>query len=352
VAVCPSCGVPLDSTIRFCPACGTRISSEDAIQKDPSPAPPGDVVPAPPEDIVPVPVDAAPPPPVDIAPPPVAVGSTASKSSNSTALILGGVAAVAALTAVAVVLVSGVLGGGDNGLSASLTPNSLFPNVATTEDDTVWEAEEYVEDVEEAVEEVAEALPDPVPEQGEVLEVPGTVAPPQTIPNPVVVPAPPQIFTPPVIRAVSATAVRSASTDACGNPTFYNPFQIADGNRETAWMAPGNAIGESVIFDLVEPSRVYQVGLIPGYDKIDPCVGSDRFFDLRRITSVRWTFDNGFQTLQDLRPRRELQTIDLGAGVVTSRVILTVLSTTPPGLERLDHTPISEVIIRRSGLRL
>lgn len=337
---------------QHCPVCGNPVTADVSNQQAPPPvdaaaSTPGAVAPPPPANAAPPPpVDAAPPPPVEAAPsprvepaplPPVRGATVPRATGNRNAVVAAVVVASAALAALGVVVLTGGNDADSEQSGAETTEASPEVPMTTVPAEVVIDEEIAVEDAFE--EDVFDAV--------EEIVIPETVRPPQTIPDPGVLPEPPAIFTPPVISSVSATAVRSSSTDACGNPTFYDPFQIADGRRDTAWMAPGNAIGQSVIFDLVQPSRVYEVGLIPGYDKIDPCASdSDRFFDLRRITSVRWTFDNGFEVVQQTRPSRELQTLSLGEGVVTSRVIMTVTGTLPPGLERLDHTPISEVVIR------
>ena len=85
---------------------------------------------------------------------------------------------------------------------------------------------------------------------------------------------------------------------------------------------------------------------MPGYDKFDPCTDSDRFFELRRIVAVRWTFDDGTVVDQQLdadSPR--MQYAQVPGGVVASSVVLEILETTEPGVAILDNTPISEVSI-------
>jgi hypothetical protein len=87
------------------------------------------------------------------------------------------------------------------------------------------------------------------------------------------------------------------------------------------------------------------VGLIPGYDKLDPCTQTDRFYELRRVTLVRWTFDDGTSIDQTLSPDPMLQILDLPRPVVSSQVTMTILDTLEPGNERLNHTPVSEVAV-------
>ena len=58
-------------------------------------------------------------------------------------------------------------------------------------------------------------------------------------------------------------------------------------------MAPGDGTGASIEVTLNVAAPVAEVGLIPGYDKFDPCTKVDRFFELRRVRRVRWEFDGG-----------------------------------------------------------
>ena len=88
-----------------------------------------------------------------------------------------------------------------------------------------------------------------------------------------------------------------------------------------------------------------EIGLLPGYDKFDPCSGRDRFDDLRRITAVRWTFDDGSYVEQIVDPTPAVVTVRLNRAVVTSSITMTVLSTTEPGVPELDHTAVSEVVV-------
>jgi hypothetical protein len=63
------------------------------------------------------------------------------------------------------------------------------------------------------------------------------------------------------------------------------------------------------------------------------------------VTAVRWTFDGGTSIDQELNPTRAQQTTSVGLPIVASRITMTILSTTEPGIERLDQTPVSEVFV-------
>jgi hypothetical protein len=149
----------------------------------------------------------------------------------------------------------------------------------------------------------------------------------------------------PTVTAAVASDVRANSQDACGNPTFYEPALAVDGTDDTAWMVDGDGTGESIRLSLAGLSVVTRLGVVPGYNKFDPCTGSERFNELRRITAVRWTFDDGSTIDQTLQPVPEMQEIRLPRAAVTASVTMTVLATTGPGTASLDNTAVSEISI-------
>jgi hypothetical protein len=101
----------------------------------------------------------------------------------------------------------------------------------------------------------------------------------------------------------------------------------------------GDGTGQSLQFTFPSPTHLTQVGLIPGYDKIDNCTAADRFAQMRKVTGVRWTFADGSTVDQKLTADRSMQLTPVN--VVTATVTMEILGTTPPG--GLDFTPISEV---------
>ncbi len=156
-------------------------------------------------------------------------------------------------------------------------------------------------------------------------------------------------LTPPRIVAAAPSSTRPNGTDGCDPPnvTTYSAAQLFDRFTDTAWMTVGSGVGSTILFTLDSPSQVTVVGLIAGYDKVDPCRGFDRFFDLRRIVLVRWTFDDGTSVDQLFDPNvRTMQYVTLPTVATTRFVGLTILETTAPGNGDLDYAPISEVEIR------
>jgi len=148
------------------------------------------------------------------------------------------------------------------------------------------------------------------------------------------------------IASVSATTTRPDSTDACNQAINYAATNLVDGNPSTAWMAGGDGTGASITLRFGATKDINFVGMIPGYAKVDPCTGNDRFAELRRIQRVRWTFSNGTSIEQLLdAENRAMQFAVIPGGVKASSVRLTILETLAPGSPVLNHTPISDVVV-------
>jgi hypothetical protein len=168
-----------------------------------------------------------------------------------------------------------------------------------------------------------------------------TPAPTTTVPTT----TPGATTVPPAPAPVQATVVASAGTgpaqNGCGQSTSYDASNVLDGNKATAWRTQGDGTGQSLQFTLARPTHLTQVGLIPGYDKIDDCTHADRFAQMRKITGVTWTFANGSSVKQTFTGDRQLQAMNVD--VVTATVTLEITGTTPPN--GLDYSPISEVAL-------
>ena len=85
------------------------------------------------------------------------------------------------------------------------------------------------------------------------------------------------------------------------------------------------------------------VGLVPGYAKVDPTDGTDRFTQNHTVTGVTWYFDDASSTEQLIPdPQPTFDMLRLEEPVVTSQVVLQIAATGNPGAER-PFTPVSEV---------
>ncbi len=152
-------------------------------------------------------------------------------------------------------------------------------------------------------------------------------------------PAPTQLT--PVGLAASSTA--PDGTDAGGNIVSYAVSNTVDGDPTTAWRTPGDGVGETITFQFAEgPVVITEVGLIPGYAKIDPIDGTDRFTENRRIRSVEWAFDGAITQGQAFSEGRNVQFTQI-ASVSTNSITLTIMETTSGPR---DFTPVSEIVVR------
>ena len=132
-------------------------------------------------------------------------------------------------------------------------------------------------------------------------------------------------------------------SDGCGGVISFGPENLVDGNPATAWRLPGGGVGETVVVRFDGSFPISEVGLVPGWAQIEPCDGTSRFEQNRRIETVRWTV--GEQTLvQELDPDRpELQTVTLEQPVQSPQVTLEILATTADNGS--DYTAISDIRI-------
>ena len=161
-----------------------------------------------------------------------------------------------------------------------------------------------------------------------------TTIPPTTIPP-----------TPTDLRPVGLSASSTApdGNDAGGNLVSYAAGNTVDGDPATAWRTPGDGVGETITFQFAEgPVVITEVGLIPGYAKIDPVDGTDRFTENRRIRSVEWAFDGAVTQGQAFSEDRNVQFTQI-ASVPTNSITLTIRETTDGAR---DFTPISEIVVR------
>lgn len=147
-----------------------------------------------------------------------------------------------------------------------------------------------------------------------------------------------------VVGPVAAVSVEASDTeadkpDSCGRPVNYGVANLVDGTSSTAWRAPGDGVGAKIVLRLAGPTHLTQLGLVPGYAKVDQCSNLDRFTQLRRVTSVVWRFDGEVVLPQAFKDRPELQTMVVD--VVTTTIEIEITGTTPN--PRLDAVAISEV---------
>ncbi|GAA2015223.1 hypothetical protein GCM10009818_29850 [Nakamurella flavida] len=154
----------------------------------------------------------------------------------------------------------------------------------------------------------------------------------------------------PVPVSGQATCEAPPGVDAAGAAQTYEVGRAFDGALDTAWRCAGDASGQTVTFDLGQPVLLTSVGLVPGYDKIDPVDGADRFAQGRTVVRARWVFDDGSTLEVAPNGARGMQTTPVQ--VTTQTVQLQILETRPgttvtdnAGVEwgAVDATAVSEV---------
>lgn len=141
------------------------------------------------------------------------------------------------------------------------------------------------------------------------------------------------------IAAVSATSSAEDSLDDSGAVTTFVAQNMLDANPLTAWRTAGDATGQQITVTFPVPIMVTSVGLLPGYAKVDPVSGEDRFFQNRRIVAVRWTAADGSYLDQTFAESPEMQR--LSGSVITPTLTVQILRTSAPG-DR-DFTAISDL---------
>ena len=167
-------------------------------------------------------------------------------------------------------------------------------------------------------------------------------------PSPSPPPPPTTVPIPAPLVPLSATAdcVAPPAVDSAGATVTYEPERLFDGDPVTAWRCPGSAVGTQLTFAFGDTMTVTSLALVPGYDKIDPLDGIDRFTENRTVTAVVWRLDDGSSYRQEIpSPGRSLAEFALPSPVDTSSVTLEIAATGNDGARR-DYTPISEVRIQ------
>ena len=160
--------------------------------------------------------------------------------------------------------------------------------------------------------------------------------------------APPAVGSPLWPTSVTATCQASDGEDSAGNTITYDPENTVDGRPDTAWRCDGSAVGARLVLEFDRPVTVTSVGLVPGYAKVDPKSGDDRFTQNRTVTAATWLFDDGTTHLQQIdSPQPVMTSSNLTSAVSTTRVVLQVTGTGNPTAER-DFTAVSDVLVSGS----
>lgn len=154
----------------------------------------------------------------------------------------------------------------------------------------------------------------------------------------------------PVPTGATADCSAPDGVDAANVTQSYEPAKAFDGRTETAWRCSGDAAGKTLVITFAAPVQLTSVGLIPGYDKIDPTDTSDRFVQSRKVLRVRWTFDDGTTVESNPNGQRGMHTNPVSVRTGTVRMTIeqtmpgsTIINNKGESLAPLDTTAVSEI---------
>ncbi|PDW02304.1 serine/threonine protein kinase [Candidatus Viridilinea mediisalina] len=152
---------------------------------------------------------------------------------------------------------------------------------------------------------------------------------------------------------ITASDYAPSGVDAAGNITSFEPQNAVDGQTDTAWRVAGDGIDEYLLLEFDPPIKVHEVQIIPGYAKIDPYDGTDRFYQNRRVRYgwIILTEDDWFPFEFEDAPT--YQAVVIPEPIVTDFVVILIDETYPhpSGPAGRDFTPISEVAVWGQALR-
>lgn len=140
---------------------------------------------------------------------------------------------------------------------------------------------------------------------------------------------------------ITASSTAPDGIDSAGRTVSYAVENLTDGDKSTAWRAPGTAIGESIELEFDQPCRVSTIKLLNGYHKVDSADKADRWKQNRRLSLVEIRAGESVVTADLDAGSRRWQSVRLDAPNV-SRVTLLILGSRPSTPER-DYTAVSEI---------
>ncbi|WP_129677984.1 hypothetical protein [Candidatus Chloroploca sp. Khr17] len=143
---------------------------------------------------------------------------------------------------------------------------------------------------------------------------------------------------------IQASGTAPDGRDSSGNVITYVAENMLDGLPDTTWRVAGTGVNTSIVIEFAAPVRLSEISLLPGYAKIDPVDGTDRFQQNRRIRSVRFEFSDSTSVEASYEDRPNLQPISVN-NIVTTSVRIVIIETTEPETNApRDFAAISELV--------
>ncbi|NTV64770.1 MAG: hypothetical protein HGA65_14745 [Oscillochloris sp.] len=143
---------------------------------------------------------------------------------------------------------------------------------------------------------------------------------------------------------ITASSSAPNSKDTQGNITTFVPQNVGDGQVDTAWRVEGDGVNQWIELTFVGPVVLREVRVVPGYAKIDPRSGVNRFYENYRVRRVRLEFDNGSRREATLEDRPEAQPIPID-NISSQSLRIVILESLPPPSDGRPYTPISERLL-------
>ncbi|MFF3613188.1 hypothetical protein [Streptomyces sp. NPDC002580] len=142
--------------------------------------------------------------------------------------------------------------------------------------------------------------------------------------------------------------------DGFGHAVYNYADNTIDGQRTTAWRC--NRETGRLSIELDGPTRLTKAGLIPGYTKTDPRLGTNWFGENLTVTKAVWTFYRDGQVVGRCTeviayPEEAMEWVSLPSAVTADSATLDVIETNPPSDYDMDPSDDHEwIAISEIGL--
>ena len=151
------------------------------------------------------------------------------------------------------------------------------------------------------------------------------------------------------LQSVKASDTAEPQEDASGKLITYEPANAVDGKPYTAWQVAGDGRNEWILLEYGDPIEVSRVGIIPGYDKVDPKNRIDRFYQYYVVREARIEFSDGSSYRRSFEREREVQFRDVPDTETTS-VRITILDSYPPQLRHPNGSLYDEGLVGKVAI--
>jgi hypothetical protein len=156
---------------------------------------------------------------------------------------------------------------------------------------------------------------------------------------------------PAAIVGATASCTSGPGVDSAGNRFTYEAGNAVDGQPDTAWRCDHDGVGASLLLTFNQPAVISWIGVVPGFAKIDPYDGTDRYLQGRKVSTARFVFDDGTYVEANFDTRstpRGTQVVRF-APTTTAHVDMVVLASVPGsptnGFGPTDKIAISDLTI-------